>query len=244
VEGLLVLALLLLVLAALWFVHHVVSAKWDTLQRSRTQAWISALNGCGQSDVGSIYGVIHERSKNSTEAICEQNCDGRSFEGISNDGQQEPPGWFPAGSGDTASTSHTVNVAPFAALSLSTRRQFSCNERPQPELHIDASGGIEAVAGIAEKIVDESAPVATHPNYHPQTQGGFPRQQGPPGTVATPAPNALTPEVLNPQCLAAGGTPDWSTRPADNVQFHCRFDNPETEPIEGPQPTEPPPGLE
>jgi hypothetical protein len=157
VEGVIVAVLLVGIMLGIWFLHHVFVAKWQTMQQSRAAAWTTALQGCVDDSAAQLYGPLHEKSKDDGAKICADpsNCEGSSVEGLDNDGDHAAPAWFPQTKGPDSAFSKTVEVLSFAPRTLTTRRQFSCNEKPSGELHFGSSGALDGVADIARKIIDE-----------------------------------------------------------------------------------------
>ncbi|MFZ5896380.1 MAG: TadE/TadG family type IV pilus assembly protein [Myxococcota bacterium] len=157
VEGVIVAMLLVGIMLGVWFLHQVFVAKWQTMQKSRATAWVTALQGCVDDSASRLYSPLHEKSRDPNAKICENpaDCEGSSVEGLSNDGAGSAPDWFPQAEGKDASASKTVEVFSFAPRTLTTRHQFSCNEKPSGELQFGSSGALDGVADIARKIVDE-----------------------------------------------------------------------------------------
>lgn len=157
VEGVIVAVLLVGVMLGMWFLQRVFVGKWQTMQQSRSKAWATALQGCQDDAAAQLYGPLHEKSKDDSAKVCDNpaDCQGSSVEGLSNEGDGAAPAWFPQGKGDDSAFSKTVQVFSFAPRTLTTRRQFSCNERPSGELQLGSSGALDGVADIARKIVDE-----------------------------------------------------------------------------------------
>ena len=157
VEGIIVAMLLVGIVLGTWFMHHVFVAKWQTMQQSRSAAWVSALQGCVDDSASHLYEPLHEKSKDANAKVCNDpaNCEGSSVEGLDNGGEGTPPAWFPQSDGKDSSFSKVVEVFSFAPRTLTTRRQFSCNEKPSGELQFGSSGALDGVADVARKIVDE-----------------------------------------------------------------------------------------
>lgn len=155
-EGVIVIVMMVSVVIGIWFMRQVYSGKLLTMQASRAGAWKIALDGCPGGNEGKVYEPIQEQSKDPNAQVCKDpnNCQDSSVQGLSDDGTSSAPDWFPSATGDQVSKSISVNSDTYSAT-LTTNRQFSCNEKPSKWLELGSTDLLGAVADIAKRLIDE-----------------------------------------------------------------------------------------
>ena len=157
VEGMIVIVMMTGVVLGTWYMRKVYSGKLLTMTASRADAWRDALTGCDSGNQQKLYENIHEQSKDKNNKICKDpnNCSDSSVDGLADDGSTStPPDWFPTGSANATSKSITVSSDTYQTT-LTTNRQFSCNEKPAKELQLGSLDLLSSVADIVKKIPNE-----------------------------------------------------------------------------------------
>lgn len=157
VEGMIVVVMMTGIVLGIWYMRKVYSGKLLTMTASRAEAWRDALTGCDSGNQGKLYENLHESSKDKNNKVCKDpnDCSGSSVDGLNNDGDTgTAPDWFPTGSANSASKSITVSSDQYSTT-LTTNRQFSCNEKPAKELQLGSLDLLGSVADLVKKIPDE-----------------------------------------------------------------------------------------
>lgn len=163
VESLIVISMIMLVLFAVLWLQAVYSAKLQTIQAARANAWGTALAGCvGLEDSNTML----------QDAVSQSNAEGsRGSDGAGNtqnngdtqgtvgglraDSQgNDSPGWFDLR--DAAPATQSVDFGGFKAgtnMHISTTRHFQCNERSNPkELELSAGDLFSNLASIVRDL--------------------------------------------------------------------------------------------
>lgn len=158
VESLIVISFILFMLFCILWLQAVYSAKLQTIQSARANAWGDALQGC--------EGL--EQSQNMmSDAVSQSASKGADPPGDSTEGDvgglradaqgDESPGWFSLRDGGSATESADgfTGIMSGNAMSISTTRKFMCNERSNPdELKLSAGDLLSNLASIIRDLFD------------------------------------------------------------------------------------------
>jgi hypothetical protein len=153
VESLIVISMILFVLFCVLWLHALYSAKLQTIQYARANAWGDALEGCPgleQADTMLRDAVSQSESPSST---ANQN---PAVGGLRSDtqGDDDPP-WFALREGGSATESVDgfQGIMSGNAMDISTTRAFPCNERSNPdELKLSAGDLLSNVASVIRDL--------------------------------------------------------------------------------------------
>ena len=148
-------SLILFVLFCVLWLQAVYSAKLQTMQIARANAWGSALEGCmGLENANSALQDAVSQSSSSGAQPPGDSTNG-SVGGLTADTQgQDTPDWFSLREGGEASESVDFqNFTTGAPMPIQTTRKFPCNERSNPkELTLSAGDLLSNVASIIRDL--------------------------------------------------------------------------------------------
>jgi hypothetical protein len=155
VESLIVISFIMFVLFCVLWLQALYSAKLQTMQIARANAWGDALEGC--------MGL--EKSQDAlTDAVSQSESAGADPPGDSTNGQvggltadsqgDDSPDWFNLRDGGEASSSVDFQgIMTGAAMPIKTTRKFPCNERSNPnELTINGGDLFSNIASIIRDL--------------------------------------------------------------------------------------------
>ena len=156
VESLIVIGLILFVLFCVLWLQAVYSAKLQTIQIARANAWADALTGCPG---------LEQSQEMLNDAVSQSSTAGATPPGDSTDGTiggltaqtqgEDSPDWFQLREGGTGE-SHVdgfTAIMSGAGMNIGTTRHFPCNERSNPdELKLSAGDLLSNVASIIRDL--------------------------------------------------------------------------------------------
>jgi hypothetical protein len=159
VESLIVISMILLFLFAVLWMKDLYTAKLQTIEYARADAWVDALNGCpGKPEHSAEVGVQAKSavalSKNGGPEGNGDDTSGDSGGLRSNANGDDAPDWFALreGGSSTQSVDGFKSFTDGTDMKLATTRKYHCNERGDPkELHVDVK---DLSGDLASMIAD------------------------------------------------------------------------------------------
>lgn len=158
VESLIVISFILFMLFCILWLHAVYSAKLQTIQSARANAWGDALQGC--TGLENAQDMLSDSVKQSSSKGADPPGDSTAGEvgGLRADVQgDDSPGWFNLREGGTATESADgfTGIMSGKSMSISTTRKFMCNERSNPEeLKLSAGDLFSNLSSIIRDLFD------------------------------------------------------------------------------------------